>query len=146
MAQKSMLQIENCILFGYGGGEHPKCTMQHMLLSLCLGSSLYTVSPNVPQLFNISSSWVQADSSEWLCRLWSAAPSRMTFTGMAGLQNCSLSNMENSCCITWIGLAVVKAFISKSKHCWKSIFWFTYWITCSKTVLGSTCCLGTSQN
>lgn len=55
MTQKSMLQIEDCILFGYSGGENPKFTMQHMLLSLWLGSSLDTLSPNVPQLFNISS-------------------------------------------------------------------------------------------
>lgn len=146
MTQKSMLQIENCILFGYSGGENPKFTMQRMLLSLCLGSSLYRVSPNVPQFFNISSYWVQADSGEWLCRLWSAAPSRMTFTGTAALQGCSLSTVENNCCVTWIGSAVVKAFISKSKHSWKSIFWFTYWITCSKAVLGSTCSLITSHN
>lgn len=125
-----MLQIEKCILFGYTRGQNPKFTMQHMLLSPCLGSSLDTVSLNVPQLFYISSHWVQADSSEWLCSVWSAAPSRMTFTGMAHLQGCSLSNVENSCHVTWIGLAVVKSFISKSKHCWKSIFWFTYWITC----------------
>lgn len=51
MTQKSMLQIENCVLFGYGGGENPNFTMQHMLLCLCLGSSLHTVTPNVPQLF-----------------------------------------------------------------------------------------------
>lgn len=50
-----MLQIENSILFGYSRGEKPKFTMQHMLLSLCLGSSLDAVSPKVPQLFNISS-------------------------------------------------------------------------------------------
>lgn len=36
-----MLQVEKYILFGLRGGKNPKFTMQHMLLSLCLGFSLW---------------------------------------------------------------------------------------------------------
>lgn len=113
MTPKSMLQVENYILFSLRGGENPKFTMQYMLLSLCLGFLFGYSKSQCPsdQLFNISSHWVQADSSKRLCRPRSAAPSRMTLTSVAGLQGCSLSNAENRCSAIWTGLAVVKTFI-----------------------------------